>query len=77
MKHTYLFLCAVLMLLCTTMRAQEEGKVWKAGEALITDASQITATAPHSSQFPASNLIRPESDGVGTNQYIYHTAAMI
>ncbi len=74
MKHTYLFLCAVLMLLCTTMRAQEEGKVWKAGEALITDASQITATPPHSSQFPASNLIRPESDGVGTNQYIYHTA---
>ena len=74
MKHTYIFLCAVLMLLCTTMRAQEGEKVWKAGEALITNASQITATAPHSSQFPASNLIRPESDGVGTNQYIYHTA---
>ena len=74
MKHTYMFLCAVLMVLCTTMRAQETEKVWKAGEALITDASQITATAPHSSQFPASNLIRPESDGVGTNQYIYHTA---
>ena len=69
-----MFLCAVLMLLCTTMRAQETEKVWKAGEALITNASQITATAPHSSQFPASNLIRPESDGVGTNQYIYHTA---
>ena len=74
MKHTYMFLCAVLMVLCTTMRAQEGEKVWKAGEALITNASQITATAPHSSQFPASNLIRPESDGVGTNQYIYHTA---
>lgn len=74
MKHTYLFLCAVLMLLCTKMRAQEGEKVWKAGEALITNASQITATAPHDSRFVAANLIRPESDGVGTNQYIYHTA---
>ena len=74
MKHTYLFLCAVLMMLCTSLRAQEGEKVWKAGEALITDASQITATPPQSDQFTAANLIRPESDGVGTNQYIYHTA---
>ena len=74
MKHTYLFLCAVLMVLCTTMRAQDGEKVWKTGEALITNASQITATAPHDSRFVAANLIRPESDGVGTNQYIYHTA---
>ena len=48
--------------------------VWKKGDALITDASQITGTPPEDSRFTVANLIRPESDGVGTNQYIYHTA---
>ena len=64
-------LCAILALACLPVSAET---VWKKGEALVTDASQITATPPQSAQFTAANLIRPESDGVGTNQYIYHTA---
>lgn len=60
--------------LCTLFLPIRAELVWKAGEALITDASQITGTAPQSSDFTVANLIRPESDGVGTNQYIYHTA---
>ncbi len=72
MKHyPILLLCSIAMLLSTTLRAE---LVWKKGDALITDASQITATPPHDSRFTCANLIRPESDGVGTNQYIYHTA---
>ena len=75
MKRPFAFpglLCAVLFLLCVPVTGQETS--WKKGEALITDASQITATPPQSSQFSVANLIRPESDGVGTNQYIYHSA---
>ena len=71
MKKSFLLLCLFYGLL-SSMQAQE--LVWKAGEALITDASQITGTPPENSQFTVANLIRPESDGVGTNQYIYHTA---
>ena len=71
MKKSFLLLCLFCGLL-SSMQAQE--LVWKAGEALITDASQITGTPPENSQFTVANLIRPESDGVGTNQYIYHTA---
>ena len=59
-----LFFCA-----CT------QGEIdWTKGDALITDASQLSGTAPQSAKYPLSNLLRPESDGVGTNQYIYHTA---
>ena len=65
------FVCSALTLLYTSLRAE---LVWKKGDALITDASQITGTAPEDSRFTVANLIRPESDGVGTNQYIYHTA---
>ena len=76
MKKTLTFtlssvLCAVLFLLATSVQAQE--MVWKTGEALITNASQITANSSQNG-FPPSNLLRPESDGVGTNQYIWHTA---
>lgn len=69
-KKTITLLCFLFALFMPT-RAE---LVWKAGEALITDASQITGTPPHDSRFTVANLIRPESDGVGTNQYIYHTA---
>ena len=65
-------LLAVLLFGGGCVSAQE--LVWKAGEAMITNASQIAATPPQDSRFVAANLIRPESDGVGTNQYIYHTA---
>ena len=41
---------------------------------LITDGSQITANSVESSQFTPANLIRPESDGYGTGQYIFHTS---
>ncbi|MBQ7463125.1 MAG: alpha/beta hydrolase fold domain-containing protein [Bacteroidaceae bacterium] len=74
MKRIFTFsvvLSAMLSLLPVSMQAE---MVWKKGEALITSASQITATPPHDSRFTVANLIRPESDGVGTNQYIYHTA---
>lgn len=65
------FLCATLTMLYTSLRAE---LVWKKGDALITNASQITGTPPEDDRFTVANLIRPESDGVGTNQYIYHTA---
>ena len=65
------FMCAALTMLYTSLRAE---LVWKKGDALISNASQITGTPPQDSRFTVANLIRPESDGVGTNQYIYHTA---
>ena len=72
MKRLFTFLmCAVLTMLYTSLRAE---LVWKKGDALITNASQITGTPPEDDRFTVANLIRPESDGVGTNQYIYHTA---
>ena len=74
MKHILSLFCAGLLLLCAPLNAQEGELVWKPVEALITKASQITATPPQDSRFTVANLIRPESDGVGTNQYIYHTA---
>ena len=49
------------------------GPTWKKEEALITAAWQITANTSQNG-FPTSNLLRPESDGVGTNQYIWHTS---
>ncbi|MCR4592097.1 MAG: alpha/beta hydrolase fold domain-containing protein [Bacteroidaceae bacterium] len=72
MKTIISILLGALLLMCSPIQGQD--KVWKKGEALITEASQIKATAPESDQFTAANLIRPESDGFGTNQYIYHTA---
>lgn len=84
MKRLLSILLASAAMLCSTAArvqgAQESDPetdqdiIWTTGEALITDASQIAGTKPQSEQFPLANLIRPESDGVGTNQYIYHTA---
>lgn len=51
----------------------ETDSVWVKGDALITNASQITANNTQSG-FPTSNLLRPESDGYGNNQYIWHTS---
>ncbi len=68
-KSTFL-----LILLCALTASLHAELVWKPGNELITSSSQITATPPESSQFSVANLIRPESDGVGTNQYIYHSA---
>ena len=62
----------MLCLSCGVAMAQQ--KTWMAGTPLITNASQITATPPQDSRFTVANLILPESDGVGTNQFIYHTA---
>jgi acetyl esterase/lipase/lysophospholipase L1-like esterase len=71
MKKIYTFFLLLGTLHCLPMHAE---LIWKKGEALITSASQIVGTAPQDSRFTVANLIRPESDGVGTNQYIYHTA---
>ena len=51
----------------------EGDSVWKMDEALLVNSSQITANNSQSG-FPPSNLLRPESEGVGTNQYIWHTS---
>ncbi len=50
-----------------------EDSIWVKGDALLTKAAQISANNTQTG-FPASNLLRPESDGVGTNQYIWHTS---
>lgn len=42
-------------------------------EVYITKGSQITSNSEQG-QFVTSNLIRPESDGYGTNEYIWHTS---
>ena len=73
MKKTFLLhylLYAALFLLCTPVQAET---VWKKGEALLTKGSQITSNNTENG-FPPSNLLRPESDGVGTNQYIWHSS---
>ena len=69
MKHTCLFLYA-LLLLCTPMRAD---KVWKKDVALLTKSSQITSNNTQNG-FPPSNLLLPESQGYGTNEKIWHSA---
>ena len=46
---------------------------WEKKDALLTDASQITSNNTQSG-FPTGNLLRPESDGYGLNQYIWHSS---
>ena len=73
MKRIFLFpmlLCALFVLHVTPVQAQ---LVWKKGNALLTSGSQITSNNTENG-FPPSNLLRPESDGVGTNQYIWHSS---
>ena len=60
------------MLLCTPLRVRAE-LVWKMGDPLLTDASQITSNNSQSG-FPPENLLRPESEGYGTGQIIWHTS---
>ena len=63
-------LCSLLYVLALPAQADQ---VWKAGDALLTDGSQITSNNSQDG-FPPSNLLRPESEGYGTNQIIWHTA---
>ena len=63
-------LCSLLYVLALPAQADQ---VWKAGDALLTDGSQITSNNSQDG-FPPSNLLRPESEGYGTNQIICHTA---
>ena len=71
MKHIlFSFLCTLLSALVVPVQAE---LVWKAGDALLTSASQITSNNTQDG-FPPSNLLRPESEGYGTNQIIWHTA---
>ena len=42
-------------------------------EGLLTSGEQITSNSTESDQFTTDNLLRPESDGYGTNQYIWHS----
>lgn len=74
MKHLYFFLL-LLLAPCFLLpgKAQEVEKVWKKDVALLTSGSQITSNNTENG-FPPSNLLRPESDGVGTNQYIWHSS---
>ena len=46
---------------------------WVKGEALLTESSQITSNNTENG-FPPSNLLRPESEGYGTNQVIWHSS---
>ncbi len=43
-------------------------------QAVIVNGEQITSNSVQSDQFTPANLIRPESDGYGTGQYIFHTS---
>ena len=72
MKRILPFLCSLLTLLFVSMQTQAD-QVWKAGDALLTEGSQITSNNTQDG-FPPSNLLRPESEGYGTNQIIWHTA---
>ena len=58
---------------CSTPTELDGDSVWVTGEALITKASQLSANNTQSG-FPTDNLLRPESEGYGTNQYIWHTS---
>lgn len=65
-----LIICCVLCALAISVHAEQ---VWKAGDALLTEGSQITSNNSQDG-FPPSNLLRPESEGYGTNQIIWHTS---
>lgn len=88
MKHLHLSIVSLILLALSAMfpasasalapstekaNPATSNLVWKMGEALLTDASQVTANSSQNG-FPTSNLLRPESEGYGTNQYIWHTA---
>ena len=73
MKRAFSFIsliCALYMMQNLPLQAET---VWKKDVALLTSGSQITSNNTENG-FPPSNLLRPESDGVGTNQYIWHSS---
>lgn len=51
---------------------EEEDDTWVKGKDLVTDSIQISTNTMESYQFSTSNLIRPEIEGYGTGQFIYH-----
>lgn len=55
-------------------RQEEDNSGWVRGENLLTGGSQIQANSTESAQFTTDNLLRPESDGYGTNEFIWHTS---
>lgn len=65
-----MFLGAILSVLPVPVEAET---VWKKDVALLTSASQITSNNSENG-FPPSNLLRLESEGVGTNQIIWHSS---
>ena len=73
-KHVILPLLLVFMASLQTTCSIAATMVWTKGRALLNDPAQITSTPPQSNQFGVANLLRPESDGVGTDEYIFHTA---
>ncbi|MBO4801501.1 MAG: alpha/beta hydrolase fold domain-containing protein [Bacteroidaceae bacterium] len=72
MKKVLLFLITALGLLFSATAVRAE-LIWKIGDPLLTDASQITSNNSQNG-FPPSNLLRPESEGYGTGQIIWHTS---
>ena len=42
-------------------------------EGLLTSGSQLTSNSIQSNQFTTANLLRPESDGYGKDQFIWHS----
>ena len=86
MKQFKFILSALFLLLAGSMLTVNASTVFKAegdnlqGDsawikdvALLTDGSQITSNNSEPN-FPPSNLLRPESEGVGTNQIIWHSS---
>ena len=70
MRRLFLSLLALISMFAVTVQADQ---VWKVGDALLTEGSQITSNNSQDG-FPPSNLLRPESEGYGTNQIIWHSA---
>lgn len=74
MKPLRLILIALTVLLGNALLpASAQELVWKMGDALLTEGSQITSNNSQNG-FPPENLLRPESEGYGTNQIIWHTS---
>ena len=74
MKHHLFPLLLTLVVSVSATDSVAAKKVWTTGNELLTSPTQISATPAQSPEFGVANLLRPESDGVGTNQYIFHTA---
>ena len=73
MKPLRYLLISLTVILGNVMFPANATLVWKAGDALLTDGSQITSNNTQNG-FPPSNLLLPESQGYGTNEKIWHSA---